>query len=117
MAVARRIIEKLKSEQILGPDGREKQLERLTRDHLERLSRAKPGRISEVDGVGAMIAYRIGDGSLNSTREFIRRCFEAGLVLYYGGHQPACVRLFLPAGVLNEDELAEAFVIMQRCLE
>jgi 4-aminobutyrate aminotransferase-like enzyme len=116
MAVARRIIEKLTSEQILGPDGREKQLEKLTRNHLEKLSRAKPGLISEVDGIGAMIAFRIGDGSLNGTRDFIRRCFDAGLVLYYGGHKPACVRLFLPAGVLTEEELAEAFVIMQHCL-
>ena len=116
MAVARRIIEKLTSEQIFGPDGREKRLEKLARNHLERLSRAKPGLISEVDGVGAMIAFRIGDGSLNSTREFIGRCFDAGLVLYYGGHKPACVRLFLPAAVLTEDELDEAFGIMQRCL-
>jgi 4-aminobutyrate aminotransferase-like enzyme len=116
MAVARRIIEKLTSEQIFGPDGREKQLEKLTRSHLERLSRAKPGLISEVDGVGAMIAFCIGDGSLNNTRDFIRRCFDAGLVLYYGGHEPACVRLFLPAAVLTEDELGEAFGIMQRCL-
>ncbi len=116
MAVARRIIEKLTSEPILGPDWREKQLERLTREHLERLSSAEPGLISEVDGVGAMIAFRIGDGALNRTREFIRRCFDAGLVLYYGGHEPACVRLFLPAGVLTEDELDEAFAIIQRCL-
>jgi 4-aminobutyrate aminotransferase-like enzyme len=116
MAVARRIIEKLTTEHILGPEGRERVLERLTRSHLDRLSRAKPGMISELDGIGAMIAFQIGDGSLNGTREFIRRCFEAGLVLYYGGHEPACVRLFLPAGVLTEDELSEAFGIMERCL-
>jgi 4-aminobutyrate aminotransferase-like enzyme len=116
MAVSRRIIEKLATEQMFGPEGREKQLEEYTRDHLARLLRAKPGVISEVDGVGAMIAFRIGDGALNRTREFIRRCFDAGLLLYYGGHQPACVRLFLPAGVLTEDELAEAFAIIQRCL-
>jgi 4-aminobutyrate aminotransferase-like enzyme len=116
MAVAHRIIQKLISEDILGPEGRERQLETITRNHLERLSSAKPGMISEVDGIGAMIAFRIGDGALNRTREFIRRCFEAGLVLYYGGNEPACVRLFLPAGVLTEDELEEAFAIMQRCL-
>lgn len=116
MAVARRIIEKLKSEDIIGPEGRERQLERLTRLHLERLARAYPGMISGVDGVGAMIAFRIGDGALNTTREFIRRCFDAGLVLYHGGHQPACVRLFLPAGVLTDDELGEAFAIMEKCL-
>lgn len=116
MAVARRIIEKLSTEPILGPTGRERVLEKLTRAHLERLSRAKPETISEVDGIGAMVAFRIGDGSLSRTREFIQRCFDAGLVLYYGGHEPACVRLFLPAGVLTEDELNEAFGIIQRCL-
>jgi hypothetical protein len=39
-----------------------------------------------------------------------------GLVLYFGGHSPACIRLFLPAGVLTDDELVAAFAIMARCL-
>ena len=99
-----------------GPEGREKQLERMTREHLERLGRKHPGVISEVEGIGAMIAFRIGDGALKSTREFIQRCFEAGLVLYYGGHDPACIRLFLPAGVVTDEEIREAFAIMDRCL-
>src|SRR5579863_4450846 len=107
MAVAVRIIEKLTSEGMFGPEGREKRLERLTREHLERMSHKHAGVISEIDGVGAMIAFRIGDGALKRTREFIRRCFDAGLVLYYGGHDPACIRLFLPAGVLSDEELAE----------
>jgi len=115
MAVGRRIIEKLTGEGFLGPDGREKQLERLTRQHLERLSAKHPGVISNVDGVGAMIAFRFGDGSLKATREFIQRCFAAGLVLYYGGHEPACVRLFLPV-VSTDAELDEAFAIIDRCL-
>jgi 4-aminobutyrate aminotransferase-like enzyme len=116
MAVAIRIIEKLTTETIFGPAGREKRLEQITLEHLAGLSRKHPGTISEIDGVGAMIAFRIGAGTLNGTRDFIRRCFDAGLVLYYGGHDPACIRLFLPAGVLTDDELAEAFAIMDRCL-
>lgn len=116
MAVSKRIIEKLTSEGMFGPEGREKRLERLTRDQLERLGGGHPGMISAIDGIGAMIAFRIGDGALATTREFIRRCFDAGLALYYGGHDPACIRLFLPAGVLADDELADAFAIMDRCL-
>lgn len=116
MAVGRRIIEKLASEGYLGAEGRVKQLERLTRAHLERLGRAHPGAISHVDGVGAMLAFRIGDGALDTARAFIRRCFDAGLALYYGGHHPACIRLFLPGGCLGDDELADAFAIMDRCL-
>lgn len=116
MAVAIRIIEKLTGEGLFGPEGREKQLEHLTRGHIQNLSDKHPGMISQIEGVGAMMAFRIGDGALKTTREFIQRCFKAGLVLYYGGHDPACIRLFLPAGVLTDDELAEAFAIMERCL-
>jgi acetylornithine aminotransferase len=116
MAVAARIIERLVSGGILGPEGREKQLEHLTLEHVKRLAHNHPGLISEIDGVGAMIAFRIGSGTLSRTREFIRRCFDEGLVLYYGGHDPACIRLFLPAGVLTDEELAEAFAIIERCL-
>jgi 4-aminobutyrate aminotransferase-like enzyme len=89
-------------------------LERLTREHLERLALRHPAAISHVDGVGAMLAFRL-DGSLDRTRAFIRRCFDQGLALYYRGHQNTCVRLFLPAGCLDADELADAFAIMDRC--
>jgi 4-aminobutyrate aminotransferase-like enzyme len=91
MAVGRRIIEKLAGEHFFGPDGREKQLERLTRQHLADLAARHPGTLSQVDGVGAMISFRVGDGSLNHTRAFIRRTFQEGLALYHGGtNRPAC---------------------------
>jgi 4-aminobutyrate aminotransferase-like enzyme len=116
MVVGRRIVEKLTGEGFFGPRGRELELERLTREHLERLARKHPGVISEIDGVGAMLAFRLGDGSLEATRAFIRRCFDQGLALYYGGHETACVRLFLPAGCLTADELGDAFTILDRCM-
>ncbi len=116
MAVGRRIIEKLCDENFFGPEGREKQLEQMTRAHLARLGDAHPGAISHVDGTGAMLAFRVGSGTLEATRAYIRRCFDAGLALYYGGHDPACVRLFLPAGCLSEDELSDAFTILGECL-
>ncbi len=117
MAVGRRIIEKLTTEGYLGPEGRVKQLDRLTREHLERLARKHPGAITNVTGVGAMLSFRLGNGAPDATRKYIARCFDAGLALYMGGHDPACVRLFLPAGCLTDDELAEAFAILDRCLE
>jgi 4-aminobutyrate aminotransferase-like enzyme len=116
MSVGRRIVEKLTGEGFFGPRGRETELERLTREHLEHLARKHPGAISEIDGVGAMLAFRLGDGSLEATRAFIRRCFDQGLALYYGGHETACIRLFLPAGCLTADELTDAFTILDRCI-
>lgn len=116
MAIARRMIERLVTGGMFGPEGRERQLERLTREHLRVLGERHPGMVSAIDGMGAMLSFRVGNGSLAATRALIQRCFEAGLVLYYGGHDPACVRLFLPAAVLTDDELAEAFAILDRCL-
>jgi 4-aminobutyrate aminotransferase-like enzyme len=116
MAVGERVIEKLTSEGFFGENGREKKLEILTREHLDRLAERHPGVISHIDGIGAMLAFRIGDGLLKTAREFIQRSFDAGLVLYYGGHDPACIRLFLPAGSLTDEELREAFDIIDRCL-
>jgi 4-aminobutyrate aminotransferase-like enzyme len=117
MAVGRRMIEKLTGEGYLGPNGRIRALEHLTREHLEALARKHPGAISGFDGVGAMQAFRVGDGSYKRTLAFIEKCFRAGLALYPGGHEPACVRLFLPAGDLTDEELAEAFEILDRCLK
>lgn len=116
MAVGRRIIEKLTGENFFGPQGRERQLEHLTRQHLAELAARHPGKVWHIVGIGAMISFRVGDGSLNAARAFIKRAFQEGLALYHGGHEPACVRLFLPAGVLTEAELAEAFAIIERCL-
>jgi 4-aminobutyrate aminotransferase-like enzyme len=117
MAVARRMIERMFEGAMFGPQGRERELERLTREHLRILAERHPGVVSEVDGVGAMLSFRVGDGTLETTRAFIRRCFDAGLVLYYGGHEPACVRLFVPAAVVTNDELTDAFTILDRCMD
>jgi 4-aminobutyrate aminotransferase-like enzyme len=117
MAVARRMIERMFEGAMFGPEGREGELERLTREHLRILAERHPGVVSEVDGVGAMLSFRVGDGALETTRAFIRRCFDAGLVLYYGGHEPACVRLFVPAAVVTNDELTDAFTILDRCMD
>jgi 4-aminobutyrate aminotransferase-like enzyme len=115
MEVAVRMLEKLTAEGTFGAEGRAQRLEDLTRKHLEQLSRKHPGKISNIDGIGLMIAFRLGDGSLLATREFIQRCFTSGLALYYGGHDPVCIRLFLPV-VITDEELAEAFAIIDRCL-
>jgi len=116
MAVGRRIIEKLTSEGFFGPEGREKRLEQLCFERLEWLRRRYPTAVKGFRGVGAMIAFQLYDGSYSSTEAFLRRCFDDGLALYYGGHQPAWVRMFLPAGVISDSELDEAFAIIERQL-
>jgi acetylornithine aminotransferase len=119
MAVGRRIVEKLVGEGYFGPHGREKRLELLCFERLERLHRRYPQIVTEFRGVGAMIAFKLGPGSYEATRGFLQRCFKAGLALYYGGggRQPTWVRAFLPAGAITDAEMDRAFAIIERCLK
>ncbi len=78
MAVGRRIIEKLTAENYFGPSGREKQLERLSLQYLAELA-ARHGKISHVDGIGAMIAFRYGRRLAEFDPRLHRTYFPEGL--------------------------------------
>ena len=117
LAVGRRIVERLRTEGYLGETGRIARLAALTAEHLARIAAdLGPRRVSAIDGMGAMWALELPTRSHDAALELVRRCFEAGLLLYYGGTGPYRLRLFLPAGVLTEDELEEGTAILRHCL-
>lgn len=116
LAVGRRIVERLLTEGFLGPDGRIARLGGLAEERLRRLARdLGGGRVHAIDGVGAMWAVELAPTSHDAVVGLLRRCFDAGLLLYYGGTGPYRLRLFLPA-TLKAEELEEAANILERCL-
>lgn len=118
LATGRRIVERLVSGDYLGPAGRIAALGELAADHLKRLCwDLGPGRVSGFQGVGAMWALELAGGDHDAVVGLLGRCFDRGLMLYYGGTGPYRLRIFLPAGVLTEDELDEGFSVLRRCLQ
>ena len=118
LAVGRRIIERLVSDNYLGPSGRIERLGELAADHLRRLCRdLGPSRVTGFQGVGAMWALELAGANHDAVVRLLRRCFDQGLLLYYGGTGPYRLRIFLPAGVLTDGELTEGFSILRRCLQ
>jgi acetylornithine/N-succinyldiaminopimelate aminotransferase len=116
LAIGRRIVERLLTEGFLGPDGRIARLGRLAEDRLRRLAHdLGPRRIRAIDGVGAMWALELADVDHADVLALLRRCFDAGLLVYYGGTDAYRIRLFLPA-TLTEGHLAEAIAILHGCL-
>jgi 4-aminobutyrate aminotransferase / (S)-3-amino-2-methylpropionate transaminase / 5-aminovalerate transaminase len=117
LAVGRRIVERLLGEQYLSTTGRIARLGDLAAEHLHRLARdLGPRGVTGVDGVGAMWALELSTRSHEAVLDLVRRCFDAGLLLYYAGTGPYRLRLFLPAGVLSADELEEGVAILRDCL-
>jgi len=110
IAVSLQIIEKLTAEGYLGISGRISRLEEMARGHLARLATESAAKISDIDGCGALLSFRIRgvDGSLAETRDFVTRCFRAGLLLDSTRRDPARVIVRLPSGDLTDPELADA---------
>jgi 4-aminobutyrate aminotransferase-like enzyme len=116
LAIGRRITERLLAEGFLGPHGRIVQLGAFAEERLRRLARDLGGRrVGAIDGVGAMWAVELSGASHAAVLALLRRCFDAGLLLYYGGSGPYRLRFFLPA-VITEAEIGEAVDILQSCL-
>lgn len=103
MAVGRRIIEKLSTEGYFGLERRELELERLTREHLERLAHKHPRAFSQIDGVGALVRRWRSAWAMGCS---ITRGHSSGAASIKGSRfiteviKQRCVRLFLPAGCL-----------------
>jgi 4-aminobutyrate aminotransferase-like enzyme len=115
MAVGRRIVEKLVTENYLGPEGKIAKIEQHTQDGLARLQRDLPGSLQAVSGVGAMWAFEPVTASHEGIKAFLQECYRNGLILYYAGvgEGPYRIRMFLPGGALTEDELSEGFDILR----
>ena len=119
MAVGRRIVEKLVSENYLGPEGKIAKIEQHTQEGLARLQTDLSGSLRAVSGVGAMWAFEPAKASHEGIKTFLQECYRNGLILYYAGvgEGPYRVRMFLPGGVLSEDELNEGFDILRFSLQ
>jgi acetylornithine/N-succinyldiaminopimelate aminotransferase len=117
VVVGCRIVERLVTKGYLGPGGRIDELGRSMATRLDRLARdLGPERVRGFEGVGAMWAVEPAAADHESVVALVRRCFDAGLLVYYGGAgERFRLRLFLPATITAE-ELEEAFGILRRCL-
>src|SRR5262249_38603073 len=89
LAIGRRIVDRLLADGFLGRQGRIARLGRLAQTSLGQLAQELgPRRISGLDGVGAMWALELAGADHAGVVRVLRRCFDAGLLLYYGGTGP-----------------------------
>ena len=67
-------------------------------------------------GIGAMIAFTVFDGNLETTKKFLHALFEAGVVGFYAGMNPARVRFLIPVGAISIDDIDNVSAIVERTL-
>jgi len=115
MAVGARIIERLETENYLGPEGRISVLGRRFERRLDALRKRMPRAVGARSGVGAIQSFVAFDGSAEVTQAILQAAFEEGLLALDAGSNPTKIRMLLPVNTTDE-EIETAFTMLEKSM-
>jgi 4-aminobutyrate aminotransferase-like enzyme len=99
-----------------GEQGRIKELEEKFKKKFKLLSEGScKGKIPYYGGIGTMLSFEVGDGSLDLTNKFMKKLFENGIISFSAGKEPTRVRFLLPLPLLDE-HIDEIFSIVEKTI-
>jgi 4-aminobutyrate aminotransferase-like enzyme len=111
-----------------GPEGRNAKLHAAFRRHAEALVAKRPewfpevkdqfGRpgISKVGGTGGMCRLTPYGGDKDRIMKLLHAMFEDGVMAFYCGHGPYHIRMLPPVGVMQPEQWAPVFEIIERTM-
>jgi 4-aminobutyrate aminotransferase-like enzyme len=121
--VGRRILERLRDGGYYGEEGRIANLQRAFRDHAKTLIEQHPewfplvpGTAEKFTGVGGMMRFTPFGGDKAKINRLMHVMFEEGVISFYCGHGPYHLRFLPPVGVMQPEQFAEVFAIVERAM-
>ncbi|MDB5323091.1 MAG: hypothetical protein JWN40_4722 [Phycisphaerales bacterium] len=113
---AQAILDVLKSGGFFGESGRIMQVRQRVMSHLDRIRGEHPEWLKGPFGAGAMIAFTPFDGSEATAKKLLTDLFDAGVVAFVCGANPARLRFLPPVGVVTDGDIDAALGILERAL-
>lgn len=110
------VLEELEQSACFGPQGLNMQRHDYFAQRLQELSLKHPGKLSGPYGCGMMIAFTPGDGSSQAANDLVMAMFEAGLMGFVAGSQPARIRFLPPPVITTEQHIDMAIAILDQVL-
>jgi 4-aminobutyrate aminotransferase-like enzyme len=100
-----------------GENGRISEIEKKIKAGFKKLSEGScKGKIPYYGGIGTMISFEVGDGSVDLTNKFIKKLFENGIISFSAGKEPTRVRFLLPLCLLDE-HIDQIFEIVEKTVQ
>jgi acetylornithine aminotransferase len=96
-----------------GADGRNQRLHRRFVDGLQRIAEKFPAAVRGPFGVGGMVVFTPFNGSADKAKEMVFRMYEAGLMSFMAGSNPARIRFLMPLGSVTEEQIDQACDIIE----
>ena len=113
---ARIILRYMDEQGLLGADGKIMQLSNYFRDRLKAFAAKNPNLVEGPYGLGGMIAFTPLGGSTEKVTAFLKKLFDAGVIGFIAGENPARARFLLPVGSTEISDIDAAFNIIEKVL-
>lgn len=107
------LIEKLLQGNFYGKNGRISAIHQRFEDHFKKM----PHLLKGPYGIGCMVAFTPLDGSYETTTKVIHALYDAGVITFIAGAHPSRVRMLVPGGVIEDEEIDEVMKIIKSTLE
>lgn len=116
LAAGNAVLDELSSGGYMGPGGKIEWIHQCFRSKLETLMQTTlKGRLTQVSGMGLMIALTCFDGSKERLAEVLNALFRNGIVAFGCGRGPFKVRFLVPA-IMEEKDIQHAVDIIEKTL-
>lgn len=116
IAAALRVLDILESTGCFGPNSENMRRHQVYASRAEELARRYPGKLSGPFGCGMMFAFTPADGSEQQATRMVNQLYEAGLMSFLAGHDPARIRFLPPPGVTTDRDIHHACDIIEDVL-
>lgn len=111
------VLDELEETGCFGPQSSNMQRHKYFADGLSKLGEKHPGKIHGPHGCGMMIAFTPGDGSSEVAGAMVHAMFDAGLMGFIAGNNPARIRFLPPPGITTEAHIDAALEILDGVLQ
>ncbi len=110
---AQKIVKSLIDDGNFGPDGKNMMLFNHFESGLKAISQKYPSALTGPHGIGGMVAFTPGNGSADAAKAFVGKMYDAGLMSFMAGANPARVRFLMPLGCVTTDHIDIALKIIE----
>lgn len=105
IAAAEVILEMMIQGDLFGPGGRNMQVHAMITQRLEAIAARHPYLLRGPFGLGGMIAFTPLDGSEAKVKILLKALFDAGIIAFYAGSNPARIRMLPPVPVVTQRDI------------
>ncbi len=113
IAAALKVLDVLDNENCFGKSSENMRRYETYVNRMKSIAAKYPGKISGPYGLGMMFAFTPCDGSDALAGKMVHELYEAGLMSFLAGHDPARIRFLPPPGVTTDADIQQACDIIE----